>query len=230
MQRRPRCDVYAISTTEEAAIADADTEPRQSTVMERTRDLYLSERAAVACMLARAFANDPLAQYVFPEDAIRRKRLVSVYRLYLRVFEQKGLVSINDDGTAAALWLPPGRYPLSLTEHVLLLPRMMLATGVQNLPGALRVLTHLEKMHPVGRRFWYLGVLGVEPDRQGSGVGSALLATGLRICDHDKVGTYLETAEPRNLPFYAKFGFDVLSATELREGPLVWSVWREPAK
>ena len=95
---------------------------------------------------------------------------------------------------------------------------------------ALRVLTHLERMQPVGRRFWYLGVLGVEPDRQGSGVGSALLTSGLCNCDQNKVGTYLETAEPRNLPFYAKFGFDVLSATELREGPLVWSVWREPAK
>jgi hypothetical protein len=121
--------------------------------MERTRDLSLSERESVACMLARAFANDPLAQHVFPEVAIRRKRLVSVYRLYLRVFEQKGLVSINDDRSATALWVPPGQYPLSLTEHLLLLPRMMLGTEVQKLPAALRVLTHLEQMHPVGRRF-----------------------------------------------------------------------------
>jgi hypothetical protein len=79
--------------------------------------------------MARAFSGDPLAQYVFPEDAIRRQRLVSVYRLYLRVFEQKGFVSTNDDRTAA-LCLPPGRYPLSLTGHLWLLPRMMLATGV----------------------------------------------------------------------------------------------------
>jgi GNAT superfamily N-acetyltransferase len=179
-------------------------------------------------MLARAFANDPLAQYVFPEDAVRRQRLISVYRLYLRVFEQKGVVSINDDRIAAALWLPPGRYPLSLTEHLLLFPRMMLATGVQKLPAALRVLTRLEQMHPVGRRFWYLGVLGVEPDRQGSGVGSALLTSGLRNCDQEKVGAYLETAEPRNLPFYSKFGFEVLSASKLQEGPSVWSMWREP--
>ena len=143
--------------TEEAAIAIAETvtEPRKLTVMERTRDVSLSERESVACMLARPFSNDSLAQHVLPEVAIRRKRLVSVYRLYLRVFEHKGLVYINDDLTAAALWLPPGRYPLSRSEHVLLLPRMMFATGVQNLPRALRVLTHLEHMHPVGRRFWY---------------------------------------------------------------------------
>jgi hypothetical protein len=61
--------------------------------------LSSSEKEAVAGMLARAFSSDPLAQYVFPEDAIRRQRLVSVYRLYLRVFEQKGLVSTNDDRT-----------------------------------------------------------------------------------------------------------------------------------
>ncbi|WP_227747332.1 GNAT family N-acetyltransferase [Paraburkholderia franconis] len=85
-------------------------------------------------------------------------------------------------------------------------------------------------MHPVGRRFWYLGVLGVEPDRQGSGVGSALLTTGLRLCDQNKVGSYLETAEPRNLPFYSAFGFDVLSTSEPAEEPRVWSMWREPAE
>jgi predicted N-acetyltransferase YhbS len=106
---------------------------------------------------------------------------------------------------------------------------MMVATGITKLPVALRVLNHLEQMHPVGRRFWYLGVLGVEPARQGSGVGSALLATGLRICDQNRVGTYLETAEPRNLPFYSRFEFEVLSTTELRGGPPVWSMWRDPA-
>ena len=56
------------------------------------------------------------------------------------------------------------------------------------------------------------------------------MASGLRVCDQDDMGTYLETAEPRNLPFYTKFGFETLSTTELRKGPQVWSMWRELAK
>jgi hypothetical protein len=199
-------------------------------MIETIRNLSSSDGQTLACMLARAFASDPLAQYVFPEDSVRRQRLIPVYRLYLRVFERKGFVFTNDDRSAAGLWLPPGRYPLSLTEHLQLLPRMMLATGLTKLPAALRVLDHLEHMHPVGREFWYLGVLGVEPDRQRRGIGSVLLKAGLHVCDQNKAGTYLETAEPSNLPFYSALGFDVLTTSELHKGPRVWSMWREPAE
>jgi GNAT superfamily N-acetyltransferase len=189
-----------------------------------------SDREILAGMLARAFARDPLALHVFPEDHVRHRRLVAVYRLYLRVFARSGVIVTDRDRSAVALWLPPGRYPLSLAEHLRLLPRMAMATGLTALPSALHVLGHLEQMHPAGRTFWYLGVLGVEPDKQRTGLGGTLLKTGLRACDEQGTGAYLETAEPSNLPFYSAYGFEVLGASELRNGPRVWSMWRDARK
>jgi GNAT superfamily N-acetyltransferase len=194
-------------------------------VIEQLDKLELEELAQV---LARAFERDPLACYVFPDSTARDRRLVRIYALYLRFCLRRGRVCTNPDRTAAALWLPPGRYPLAAGEHLRLLPRMIAATGVAAFPAASRVLNHLDTMHPVGAPFWYLGVLGVDPVQQGRGVGSDLLASGLRLCDAACVGVYLETAEPTNLPFYARFGFTELRAAPMRDGPQVWGLWREP--
>ncbi|WP_133660300.1 GNAT family N-acetyltransferase [Paraburkholderia sp. BL10I2N1] len=196
-------------------------------VMETIRNPGSPDREILAGMLARAFIRDPLALHVFPENLVRQRRLVAVYRLYLRVFSRSGIVVTNNEQSAAALWLPPGRYPLSLAAHLRLLPRMAMATGLTALPKALHVLGQLEQMHPRGRRFWYLGVLEVEPYKQRTDLGSALLKTGLRVCDEEGTGAYLETAEPSNLPFYSAYGFKVLGTSELRNGPRVWSMWRE---
>jgi len=181
-------------------------------------------------MLARAFEWDPLARYVFRDDAVRRRRIVPVYGLYLRFFAQRGRVLVNDARSAAALWLPPDRYPLTWAQHLRLLPRMLWATGVTGFPAATRVLDLLDRMHPAGKSFWYLGVLGVDPVSQHRGLGSELLREGLRVCDQDGVAAYLETAEPGNLPFYARFGFAELRESRLRGGPTVWGLWRDPSR
>lgn len=179
-------------------------------------------------MLARAFERDPLARYVFPDEALREHHLVPVYRLYLRFFAQHGRVLVNDAHTAAALWLPPGRYPLSWAQHLRLLPKMLWATGIVSFPAATRVLDHLDGMHPAGKAFRYLGVLGVEPASQRQGLGSELLRAGLRVCDEERIAAYLETAEPTNLPFYTRFGFVELRESRLHDGPMVWALWRDP--
>jgi GNAT superfamily N-acetyltransferase len=194
-------------------------------LVEQPGKLELEELAQV---LARAFERDPLACYVFPDANTRNRRLIRTYTLYLRFFLHRGRVWTNPGRTAAALWLPPGRYPLAPGEHLRLLPRMIAATGLASFPAASRVLNHLDTMHPEGSPFWYLGVLGVDPVQQGRGVGSELLASGLRMCDTACVGAYLETAEPSNLPFYARFGFTELRAAPMRGGPQVWGLWREP--
>ena len=76
---------------------------------------------------------------------------------------------------------------------------------------------------------WYLYLLGVEPARQGRGVGRALLAPTLARADAGGVPCYLETQNSRNVGFYERLGFRVTSdgwapGTTLR----VWTMRREP--
>jgi ribosomal protein S18 acetylase RimI-like enzyme len=75
----------------------------------------------------------------------------------------------------------------------------------------------------------YLFVLGVDPEAQGKGVGRALLAPMLAVCDRDRLPAYLETANERNLGFYQSLGFTVTGEHAIANGPKLWFMLREPA-
>ena len=91
------------------------------------------------------------------------------------------------------------------------------------------VLARLEAAHPKAGHF-YLAVLGVEPESQGRGLGSALMFPVLRRCDAERIPAYLEASSPRNRDLYLRHGFEV--TRELRVGsgaPPIWGMWREPS-
>jgi ribosomal protein S18 acetylase RimI-like enzyme len=74
---------------------------------------------------------------------------------------------------------------------------------------------------------WHLEFLGVDPDRQGQGVGSQVLSFGLRRADEAGFACGLETSNERNLALYRRFGFEIRGeARPFRSGPPVWSMWR----
>ena len=51
---------------------------------------------------------------------------------------------------------------------------------------------------------WYLVLIGVDPARQGRGLGSLLLRAGLARVDQDGVECRLFTDQPRNVPLYQR--------------------------
>ncbi len=57
---------------------------------------------------------------------------------------------------------------------------------------------------------WYVAALGVDPEVQGQGLGSVLMAHGMARADRDGRPIYLETETERNVGFYRRFGFDVV--------------------
>ena len=81
----------------------------------------------------------------------------------------------------------------------------------------LRVIGQMDKAHP---RFplWYLPWLGVDPALQGQGLGGELMEHCLRIVDKDRLPAYLETPNPRTIPFYKRYGFELTG--EARAGTM----------
>ena len=71
-------------------------------------------------------------------------------------------------------------------------------------------------------------MLGTNPDWQGKGVGSAIIAPVLEHCDRTGERIYLESSKERNIPFYARHGFEVSAEVHIPKGPTVWAMWREP--
>jgi len=58
---------------------------------------------------------------------------------------------------------------------------------------------------------WHLGPIGVLPSHQGSGIGSLLMERFCREVDACSAKAYLETEGDKNVRFYKKFGFEIIS-------------------
>ena len=55
--------------------------------------------------------------------------------------------------------------------------------------------------------FWYLGVLATDPDRQGRGLATSVIAPGIAAADSEGWDCWLETSKPANKAFYERRGF-----------------------
>lgn len=185
-----------------------------------------------ADVLARAFHNDPVFTWFLPVEDTRNRRSRRYFETELRheSLRRGGVEVARDSGRIAgvAVWFPPGTFP----------PGTLFGTEVDALPGYVRAfgrrisvsaryMSVAVRTHPHEQRHWYLALIGVEPSRQGQGVGGALLRSRLERCDKQGVAAYLEASNPEDVPLYEHFGFQVTGALDLAEGaPVVSTMWR----
>jgi len=68
-----------------------------------------------------------------------------------------------------------------------------------------------------------LDMVAVDPALQGQGVGSALIRHGVELARGDGVAAFLETGNPRNVPYYERFGLRVTGEADAPDGgPHIW--------
>ena len=195
------------------------------------RDAGAADLPTLIEIASAAYRADPLISYFVRSDARRSEALRQLFDFCLR--EQAlpyGHVTMTRDGKACAAWLPPGaRLAMPLVQQLTLLPRMARICSLGRVPRLAAVLSLLERRHPDQPPHHYLYLLAVAPERQGQGLGSALLQAGLRPIDRARAATYLETATERNLALYERHGFVVTGEARLPfAGPKLWFLWREP--
>lgn len=181
----------------------------------------------LAAMLARAFYDDPVTAWFYPDAERRMRHARRFFGIRLRQLADQELIYTTDDHAGAALWTLPGRWREDLRQSLMLLP--MLPVLLPRIVRSTQAVREIERRHPVAPHF-YLSVLGTEPEQQGGGIGSALLGPVLQRCDSDGAGAYLECSKEGNVDFYARQGFALTERIELPEGPPLWLMWREPRR
>jgi ribosomal protein S18 acetylase RimI-like enzyme len=181
---------------------------------------------AMTDAMARAFHDDPVVNWVFEDERSRPKYAGRYFAGRARILMRQNEIYTIDGAQAAAMWARPGEWhdpPLqSMKELAILMP----AVG-RRIPRTLRGLLQIESKHPKPPH-WYLAVLGTDPDRQGEGIATALLAPVLEGCDRHEIPAYLETGTERNVAYYTRHGFRVTEELQLPGGPPMWLMWREP--
>ena len=183
---------------------------------------------AMAAQLARTFFDDPVTSHIFRNEERREAALRVYFRTQMRAdYLPFGGCYTTEGYAGSAIWAPAGKPLLTGLGGILtMLP--VLPFVASNLGTTLRLLKLIESKHP-HEPHWYLATLGTAVDRQGTGVGSALLRPVLEHCDAEGIPCYLESSKERNLPFYRRHGFEVVEEVPLPgDGPPVWTMWREP--
>jgi ribosomal protein S18 acetylase RimI-like enzyme len=172
---------------------------------------------AAAATLAEAFFDDPLLQIVAPNEATRRRWAPWVMGLPLQYGLRWGEVWSTDDTSAVAVWVPPGSGEMSLGRMLQLgLARMPFRLGMAGSRRFMQALSATEPFHEsVDGPHWYLVAVGARADRQGQGLGSALVEVGTARADEAGVPCYLETGTQSNIDFYAKRGFEIVGQIDL---------------
>lgn len=179
-------------------------------------------------MLVRAFADDPVARWACPDDALRPRMLGRFHAARDCQMLRAGEIWMTAGGESAAVWAAPDGWRSSIRDDLEFSRAMLHPRLLRRAPLVGFGLLGLERHHPPRPPHWYLATLGTEPADQGRGLGTAALAPVLEECDRDGVAAYLESSKESNVDYYARFGFRVTEEVRLPRGPRVWPMWREP--
>jgi GNAT superfamily N-acetyltransferase len=185
----------------------------------------------ISTVLARAFYDDPVMAWMLPDDRTRLKALTRTFAGLARhhfLSRAGSEVGRRDCAVGAAtLWDPPGQRKSSRLEELVMMPTMLWAFR-SRVPASVRVMELMEKHHPE-EPHWYLMVIGSDPAVRGAGFGQALMRSRLDRCDAEGAPAYLENSNPKNEPYYLRFGFEVTGEIKLPDGgPSMWPMWRAP--
>jgi GNAT superfamily N-acetyltransferase len=202
---------------------------------ERGRNMDAIQRiGGVSCpatrrIAAAAFQHDPMWRYVLPDNGQRTRILSTVLPLdYAQRYGEVWVTWPFIGGVAA--WLPPGSTDLTYWRFLRAgAARCALHLGPAAFGRLLRLEDGLENQHgrDIAHPHWYLLLLAVDPSSQGCGVGSRLMGPVLGKAEALAMPVYLQTLHERNVTFYERHGFRVVSKTAPRRGePSCWGMIR----
>jgi ribosomal protein S18 acetylase RimI-like enzyme len=171
-----------------------------------------SEMGRAVDTLLLAFATDPVERWMYPEARDYLTHFPAFIRAFAGpAFEEETVWSLGGELSAVSLWLPPSAAP----DGDALVDLLGRTVDEAKHSDTFAVLEQLGEAHPTYAH-WYMPWLGVDPARQGQGLGGELLAQCLGIVDRDHLPVYLETSNPRTVSFYERHGFEQIA--EARAG------------
>lgn len=173
--------------------------------------------------IMRAFADDPVMRWFFPDDDDYESLMPLVGASMVRRWLATDTLWCTDDGVAMAGWSPPGRPQVDVAQPAIDHPDWRLARF-----GAIRSTL---AAHTPPEQHWYLNLLATHPDWQRQGLGGALIGVVFEQADTAGLPCYLETETTENVAYYRHHGFDVRSEWDLvandgAPGPHMWGMYR----
>lgn len=187
------------------------------------RSASRDEESTVSALITLAFASDPMARWSLRDPQTYLAVMPDLIRAFGSAAYDSDSAYVSDGFGGAAMWLPPGEEP-----DIEMLDRLVRTHADPTiLPDVEAVFEAMAGYHPETPH-WYLPLVGVDPARQGQGIGGALMQHALAHCDRDGVAAYLESSNPRNIPLYRRYGFEILGTIQFGSSPVLTPMLRPP--
>ena len=184
---------------------------------------------AASSLLAEAFADSPWLRWTV-EALGRRERIASLQRLVMEnavlPYGEMWVAVEAETLVGAAMWMHPDRPPPAAVWNEIS-SQQPTFEGTRH-QASLAADHAVEELRPTGPHY-YLGAIGVRPDRQHRGVGRSLLLPVLDRADAETATAFLETSTATNVDLYEGLGFVVSGELQIPDdGPHVWAMTRCP--
>ena len=199
------------------------------------KDLFRLTNAQIepaSRIIARAFQDDPLMEYYFPDESVRKEKLPYTFEFLLNYVITRGEVyAISPKLEGIALWLSSDKAHITL-EDALNCGGLtyMSKVGSKVMQKQMDTSEYMHSIHEnlVPSFHWYLNVLGVDPEFQGMGNAGILLRSMFAQIYAKNLSCYLETHNEKNIPVYQHFGFEILKEFKLpKTNVITWSMYRD---
>ena len=169
-----------------------------------------ADRPRLVEILTAAFLDNPSTLFAVRSGPGLERRMRRLIRYSVRVGLRAGGCYLSDDGMGAAILFEGREKPENVFDTIGLVVGVM---GLRRIAPVLRKERYVSERHPTGA-FVDLWFLGVGPQAQGRGVGSAMLNEIIAIAEAKCVPVYLETSRDRTVRFYEQHGFEVYDETD----------------
>ncbi|MEP1124342.1 MAG: GNAT family N-acetyltransferase [Ilumatobacter sp.] len=165
------------------------------------------------CVTAvRAFGEDPVMRWLYPDDDDYFRPSGEVMRGAMVGWIEHREVWCTDDCAALAVWIQPGRPEMPDDGRAADPP------PPADLLDRFGIIGPLMAEHSPHEDHWYLQLLATHPDWQRQGMGAALMAQKFAEADAEGVVCHLETETLVNVAYYRRHGFEVHAEFDIPTG------------
>lgn len=173
--------------------------------------------------LVAAFHSDPAARWLFPDEELYTVAFERFVQAFAGPAFEQSTAHLLPDFSGAAAWFAPGIHG----NDEAVIEVLEDAVPSDRLDDAFGVFEQMDRYHPT-ESHWYLPLIGVDPDQQGRGHGSRLLAHVLDECDRTQSIAYLEASSTTSVPLYQRHGFRLRGEIQTGSSPSLFPMIRNP--
>lgn len=186
-----------------------------------------------AQMFSRAFHDDPLAIWFFPDEEMREEMLTHYFKVRIKLgflFGEVYSTSSNLEGLA--VWLPSTAIKITNWKIFRAGGMSLYSKFDKEVIEKMTLISNFSyEIHHRLANFphWYLAPIGVDPVHQGKGYASKPMRSMLKRLDEEEIPCYLETQMKTNVEIYLHYGFDIVEETTIPHTDIPhWVMLRKP--